>query len=68
MERLVRNGNPLNGASRGKGVRAGGLNGSNNLGDEPDDGIGHLESLRSDFDRLESDTGLLHNTKRRPQP
>ena len=38
------------------------------LGDEPIDNIGHLESFWNDFDRLESDTRLLHNTKRRTQP
>ncbi|MGI9357012.1 MAG: hypothetical protein ACR2PF_17880 [Rhizobiaceae bacterium] len=38
------------------------------LGDEPKESIGHLESIWNDFDRLEKDTQLLHNTKRRTQP
>jgi hypothetical protein len=38
------------------------------LADEPKDTIGELESVWNDFDRLEDDTKLVHNTKRRTQP
>lgn len=35
---------------------------------EPEGSIGYLESFWNDFDRLEPDTKLIHNTKRRTQP
>ncbi len=35
---------------------------------EPEGSIGYLESYWNDFDRLASDTRLIHNTKRRTQP
>lgn len=38
------------------------------LRNEPEGSIGHLESFWNDFDRLEPDTKLIHNTKRRTQP
>ena len=38
------------------------------LADEPRDSLGELESVWNDFDRLEEDTKLVHNTKRRTQP
>lgn len=38
------------------------------LNAEPKGTVGHLESCWNDFDRLEADTKLIHNTKRRTQP
>lgn len=38
------------------------------LRNEPEDTIGHLDSVWNDFDRLAPDTRMLHNTKRRTQP
>jgi hypothetical protein len=38
------------------------------LNAEPKGTVGHLESFWNDFDRLEADTKLIHNTKRRTQP
>jgi len=38
------------------------------LNAEPKGTVGHLESYWNDFDRLEADTKLIHNTKRRTQP
>ncbi|MGI9480822.1 MAG: hypothetical protein ACR2OR_00535, partial [Hyphomicrobiales bacterium] len=38
------------------------------LADEPRESIGELETVWNDFDRLEADTKLIHNTKRRTQP
>ncbi len=35
---------------------------------EPDENIGWLEPQWNDFDHLDADTRLLHNTKRRTQP
>jgi len=35
---------------------------------EPEGSIGHLEPVWNDFDRLKSDTKLIHMTKRRTQP
>lgn len=38
------------------------------LRNEPEGSIGYLESFWNDFDRLQTDTMLIHNTKRRTQP
>ncbi len=38
------------------------------LGYEPIETIGRLEDVWNDFDRLEADTKMIHNTKRRTQP
>lgn len=38
------------------------------LNAEPKGTVGHLESFWNDFDRLEADTKMIHNTKRRTQP
>lgn len=38
------------------------------LAAEPKGSVGHLESVWNDFDRLQADTKLIHNTKRRTQP
>jgi hypothetical protein len=38
------------------------------LGYEPIETIGQLENVWNDFDRLEADTKMIHNTKRRTQP
>jgi hypothetical protein len=40
----------------------------NTLNAEPKGTVGHLESVWNDFDRLQPDTKLIHNTKRRTQP
>jgi len=40
----------------------------NTLNAEPKGTVGHLESVWNDFDRLQADTKLIHNTKRRTQP
>ncbi len=40
----------------------------NTLNAEPKGSVGYLESYWNDFDRLQADTRLIHNTKRRTQP
>ena len=40
----------------------------NTLDAEPPETIGFIEPVWNDFDRLNADTKLLHNTKRRTQP